>query len=66
MAILAIGIPEGMRMAGTGVGDGWVYYASDDVAYSFTNAECLFGCPADQSPFVDAVTRAVASLADGQ
>jgi hypothetical protein len=46
------------------VGNGWALYASDDVAYGFQNLECLHGCPADQSSFVEAVTRAVASIPD--
>jgi hypothetical protein len=46
------------------VGDGWALYASDEVAYGFQNLACLFGCPPDQSSFVDAVERAVASIPD--
>ena len=52
---------EGRRFV---VGDGWALFASVDVAYTFQNVDCLFGCPADQSSFLDSVTRAVASIPD--
>lgn len=44
------------------IGDGWAYYATEDVAYSFGNVDCLFGCPADQTPFIEAVAAAVAAI----